>query len=57
MKNRNNASLFMSPTDPQEIASIISQLKNQNTKGIDNISSNLLKKTPINNKPTECPYQ
>ncbi len=46
MQNKNRACMFMSPTDPQEIQQIITQLKNKNSSGIDKISSNLIKQLP-----------
>ncbi len=46
MQNRTRASMFMSPTDPQEIQEIVSHLKNKNSSGIDKISSNLIKQLP-----------
>lgn len=43
LKNRNNKTLFLSPTDTNEISNIITKMKNKNSCGFDGISSSLLK--------------
>jgi len=46
LKNRSNASMFMTPTYPQELLHIISKLKTKNSSGIDRLSSKLIKCIP-----------
>lgn len=43
MKNKNKNSIFINPTDPEEIDKIISNLKSKNSSGHDNINSKLIK--------------
>lgn len=43
MRKRNAQSMFMNPTDPEEIFRLISNLKPKSSSGHDNISSKLLK--------------
>ena len=44
MSNRNRASFFMTPTDPEEIRKIILSCKSKKSSGHDQISTNLIKR-------------
>ena len=43
LRDPNSKSLFLNPTNEQEVMNIIKQLKNKSSFGFDNISNNLLK--------------
>ena len=43
LKQKNQYSIFLAPTDPEEISKIISKLKAKNSSGHDQINSKLLK--------------
>lgn len=54
MRNRNVQSMYMNPTDPEEILQILSNLKSKSSSGPDNISSKLLKQLRLEVKMPIC---
>lgn len=44
MKNRVNSSVFLAPTDPNEILKIITGMKDKKSSGVDGINSSFLKR-------------
>ncbi len=44
LRNKVNRSIYLNPTDDEEVAKIISNMKSKNSSGHDKINSNLLKK-------------
>ena len=45
--NKNNNSLYLSPTDPEEVDKIITSMKSKKSSGPDGINSNFLKLTKL----------